>query len=77
MKVVVNETGFYAGTHHKAGAEVEMHEKVAKPFLPPYGTQLSVAEAVKPAAKPGVAFEVEIRPGGGRGRGPASGNKAD
>ena len=77
MKVVVNETGFYAGTHHKAGAEVEMHEKVAKPFLPPYGTQLSVAEAVEPAAKAGVAFQVEVRPGGGGGRVSTSGNKAD
>ena len=55
MKVVVNETGFYAGTYYKAGAEVELHDKVAKPFLPPYGTQLSVAktESAKPPAKPG------------------------
>lgn len=55
MKVVVNETGFYAGNYHKAGAEVELHDKVAKPFLPPYGTQLSLAkaEATKPAGKPG------------------------
>lgn len=54
MKVIVNESGFYAGTWRKAGAaEVEMHEKVAKPFLPPFGTQLSLpkAAAAKPAVK--------------------------
>lgn len=53
MKVVVNETGFYAGTHHKAGAEIDLHDKVAKQFLPPYGVQLSVAAAKLPAKADG------------------------
>lgn len=54
MRVIVNETGFYAGTHYKAGAEIDLHEKVAKPFLPPLGHQLSLAPdaAAKPADKP-------------------------
>jgi len=53
MKVIVNESGFYAGIWRKAGsAEVEMHEKVAKPFLPPFGTQLSLPTVTaKPVAK--------------------------
>lgn len=54
MKVIVNEEGFYAGNFHKAGSkEVEMHEKVAKPFLPPYGNQLSLpkSEAATPGNK--------------------------
>jgi hypothetical protein len=50
MKVVVKESGFYGGTWYDAGpAAVEMHEKVARPFLPPYGAQLALPVAA-PAA---------------------------
>jgi hypothetical protein len=58
MKVIVNESGFYAGTWHNAGpAEIEMHDKIAKPFLPPRGHQLSLPPALsaKAAAKPAKA----------------------
>lgn len=51
MKVTVNVTGFYAGNYHKSGAEIELHDKVAKQFLPPYGSQLSVAPNAKLPAK--------------------------
>lgn len=43
MRVIVNESGFFGGTWHDAGpAEIEIHEKIAKPFLPPLGHQLSL-----------------------------------
>jgi hypothetical protein len=52
MKVIVKVSGFYAGTWHEAGPrEVEMADRIAKPFLPPYGDQLAVAPA-KAAEKP-------------------------
>ncbi|WP_018183991.1 hypothetical protein [Kaistia granuli] len=53
MKVIVNTSGFYAGTWHEAGSKaVDMADAVAKPFLPPYGDQLSIpkAERTAPAA---------------------------
>lgn len=50
MKVIVKESGFYAGTWHNAGPnEVEMPDKIAKPFLPPRGHQLAIPSAVPPA----------------------------
>jgi hypothetical protein len=43
MKVIVKVSGFYAGIWHEAGSrEVEMADRIAKPFLPPYGDQLAV-----------------------------------
>ncbi|WP_041358047.1 hypothetical protein [Nitrobacter hamburgensis] len=56
MKVIVKISGFYAGTWHDAGPrEVEMADRVAKPFLPPYGDQLARAPAAsKPVEKPAV-----------------------
>lgn len=43
IKVIVNESGFYAGTYYEAGpSEINMHPKVAAPFLPPRGHQLSL-----------------------------------
>lgn len=46
MKVIVNVTGFYGGTHLKAGpGEIEMNAKTAKQFLPPRGDQLSLPKA--------------------------------
>lgn len=57
MKVIVNTAGFYGGTWYEAGpAEREIPDKVAKPFLPPYGDQLSKPSSKKSsttgAAKP-------------------------
>lgn len=55
MKVIVKESGFYAGTWFEAApAAVEMNDRVARPFLPPYGHQLAPvpAPAEKPAVKP-------------------------
>ncbi len=50
MKVIVNTSGFYAGTWHAAGPKaVEMAEAVARPFLPPYGDQLSLPKAERAA----------------------------
>lgn len=50
MKVIVKVSGFYAGTWYDASQkEVEMLDRVAKPFLPPYGEQLAVAPEPKPA----------------------------
>lgn len=51
MKVIVKVPGFFAGTWYKAG-EAEMHEKIAKRFLPPHGDQLEVVEVVKQDEKP-------------------------
>ena len=51
MKVIVKVPGFYAGTWYKAG-EVEMPDRVARAFLPPYGDQLAVAEPAAPASTP-------------------------
>lgn len=57
MKVIVNETGFYAGTYYEAGpAEIDLHEKVAKQFLPPRGHQLSIP-TVKSVEKPAKSGE--------------------
>lgn len=42
MKVIVNESGFYVGTHYEAGEEIDIHPKQAAPFLPPRGYQLSL-----------------------------------
>ncbi|WP_157043666.1 hypothetical protein [Nitrobacter hamburgensis] len=54
MKVIVKVSGFYAGTWHEAGSrEVEMADRVAKPFLPPYGDQLA-RPPEKAADKPSV-----------------------
>ena len=55
MKVIVRVSGFYAGTWHEAGPrEVEMADRVARPFLPPYGDQLAVVPPApsRPAEKP-------------------------
>ena len=53
MKVIVKQSGFYAGTWREAAAgEVEMADRIAKPFLPPYGDQLALPPAPsKPAEK--------------------------
>lgn len=52
MKVIVKESGFYAGTWYEAGPRaVEMNDRVARAFLPPHGDQLAVA-APEPVAKP-------------------------
>lgn len=52
MKVLVNVSGFYGGTWFDAHKELqEMPDAVAKQFLPPYGDQLSVPKATRPAAK--------------------------
>lgn len=52
MKVIVNTAGFYGGTWHDAGPkEVEIADKVAKPFLSPYGDQLSRAAPKRAAEK--------------------------
>lgn len=46
MKVIVKESGFYAGTWYEAGPRaVEMNDRVARAFLPPHGDQLGVAES--------------------------------
>jgi hypothetical protein len=60
MKVIVKESGFYGGTwYNAADGAVEMHDRVARQFLPPHGHQLAVAPAdeVKPAAKPAATAE--------------------
>jgi hypothetical protein len=52
MKVIVKTSGFYGGTWYDAKtAPVEMPDRIAKPFLPPYGDQLA-SPAAAPAAKP-------------------------
>lgn len=54
MKVIVSESGFYAGTWYEKGPRaVEMPARVARPFLPPYGHQLvdPAASATKPSDK--------------------------
>lgn len=52
MKVLVNVSGFYGGTWFNEQKEPqEMPDAVAKQFLPPYGDQLSVPKAARPAAK--------------------------
>jgi hypothetical protein len=51
MKVIVKVPGFYAGAWFEAG-EAEMHEKIAKRFLPPYGDQLAVVDVAKQEEKP-------------------------
>ena len=52
MKVIVKTPGFYGGTWRDAGQkEVEIPAQVARPFLPPYGDQLTIAPVSKPAAK--------------------------
>lgn len=44
MKVIVNESGFIAGTwYEKSQRTIEMNDRVARPFLPPYGHQLAAA----------------------------------
>lgn len=46
MKVIVNTSGFYAGTWHEAGPKItDMVDAVAKPFLPLYGDQISLPKA--------------------------------
>ncbi|MCX5571481.1 hypothetical protein [Kaistia nematophila] len=51
MKVIVNVSGFYAGTWYAAGPKaVEMADAIAKPFLPPRGDQLSLAKAERATA---------------------------
>ena len=53
MKVIVKESGFYAGTWYDASnVPVEMHDRVARQFLPPHGHQLDVAPELveKPVA---------------------------
>lgn len=53
MKVIVKESGFYAGTWYEAGPRaVEMNDRVARAFLPPHGDQLAVAPVPEPVAKP-------------------------
>lgn len=53
MQVIVKESGFYGGTWHDAKPHaVEMHEKIAKQFLPPHGHQLALPAAEPVAAKP-------------------------
>ncbi len=57
MNVIVNTAGFFGGTWYESGPEErEIPDKVAKPFLPPYGNQLSTPLAKKAspsgAAKP-------------------------
>lgn len=51
MKVIVKVAGFYAGVWRNQGEEVEMIDKVAKPFLPPYGDQLAVPAAKRAAPR--------------------------
>jgi len=52
MKVIVNTSGFYAGTWFEASAKsIEMPDAVAKPFLPPYGEQLSLPKAATASEK--------------------------
>jgi hypothetical protein len=52
MKVIVKESGFYAGTWFDAGpAAVDMNDRVARPFLPPYGHQLEPEPVAKAADK--------------------------
>jgi hypothetical protein len=51
MKVIVNTSGFYAGTWHSASPKsIDMPDIVAKQFLPPYGDELSLAKAERAAA---------------------------
>lgn len=53
MKVIVKETGFYAGTWYEAGPiSVEMNDRVARAFLPPHGDQLALAPVAEAVAKP-------------------------
>lgn len=48
MKVIVNTAGFYGGTWYESDPEErEIPDKVAKPFLPPYGNQLSTPSTKK------------------------------
>jgi len=62
MKVIVNVTGFYGGTHIKAGPdEIEMNDKTAKQFLPPRGDQLSIPKAKDKPAPPQVPAPVATR----------------
>lgn len=43
MQVIVKTSGFYGGTWYEATpVSVEMPERVAKPFLQPYGDQLAL-----------------------------------
>jgi hypothetical protein len=52
MKVIVKESGFYAGTWFDAGpAAVDMNDRVARPFLPPYGHQLAPASETEADVK--------------------------
>jgi len=53
MKVIVKTSGFYGGTWYEAKqAPIEMPDRIAKPFLPPYGDQLALSVAPPPAPAP-------------------------
>lgn len=44
MRVIVKESGFYAGNWHEASSvPVTMPDKVARLYLPPFGNQLEIA----------------------------------
>ncbi|MDQ0510880.1 hypothetical protein [Ancylobacter amanitiformis] len=47
MKVIVKESGFYAGVWREAGSEPDLPEKIARPFLSPRGHQLALPEPVE------------------------------
>lgn len=51
MKVIVKVSGFYGGTWYEAKTTpVEIPDRIAKPFLPPYGDQLALS--VTPPSAP-------------------------
>jgi hypothetical protein len=52
MAYIVKLTGFYGGTHYKAGQKhQDIPDAVARPFAAPYGNQLEKVEDRKPAPK--------------------------
>ena len=58
MNVIVRTAGFYAGTWFDAGDKpVQMPDKVAKAFLPPFGDQLAVHVEKKAAPATNVGAE--------------------
>ncbi len=51
VSVTANHSGFIAGNYHEAdGKPFDLPRRIAKPFLPPYGDQLSEAGAGKTVA---------------------------
>lgn len=56
MKVIVKESGFYGGIWYEArSTPIEMPDRIAKPFLPPYGDQLGVPAAAPAPKAPAAA----------------------